>query len=335
MSENKTYWLISVPKAKPTNSSEDIFNELDRTTKEKDLSRNNAKFNIPELRVGNIDSLISLSDVLKKVNTSLEQTIRKLATQFFELQKDQDKNAKKKAIDIRGHDAEEVVTKFKWDDARYPKKKSLPELTQIIKTQMMTVEKELREKSQEYNSVVQKLAAAAQNESGNLQTRDLTKDLAKYTPVESDYLTTLFVVVPKADLKNWMKNYESLTEYVVPRSSEVIVEDGEYQLVSVVLFKTIAEKFKNEARSRFRFTVRKNDPTSTMTEQEKESLKEKRGKLRSNFERWASTQYAEIFLSWLHLKCIQCYVESILRFGLPAEFQAMVILPKKGAEKKT
>jgi len=125
-----------------------------------------------------------------------------------------------------------------------------------------------------------------------------------------------------------------MTEYVVPRSSEAIIEDGDYILVSVVMFKTVAEKFKNEARTKHRFTVRRNDPSNSMTESEKESLKEKRAKLRSSFERWASTQYAEIFLSWLHLKCIQCYVESILRFGLPAEFQAMCILPKKGSEKK-
>jgi len=40
------------------------------------------------------------------------------------------------------------------------------------------------------------------------------------------------------------------------------------------------------------------------------------------------------FNAWLHLKCIQCFVESILRYGLPRNFIAILILPKKGSEKK-
>lgn len=42
--------------------------------------------------------------------------------------------------------------------------------------------------------------------------------------------------------------------------------------------------------------------------------------------RWTLTNFGEAFLAWIHLKCIQCFVESILRFGLPADFQAMLVL---------
>jgi len=34
------------------------------------------------------------------------------------------------------------------------------------------------------------------------------------------------------------------------------------------------------------------------------------------------------------LKCIQCFVESVLRYGLPPDFEALLIAPKKGNDKK-
>jgi len=36
----------------------------------------------------------------------------------------------------------------------------------------------------------------------------------------------------------------------------------------------------------------------------------------------------------LHLKAVRVHVESILRYGLPANYQAVLILPKKKADKK-
>jgi len=57
-------------------------------------------------------------------------------------------------------------------------------------------------------------------------------------------------------------------------------------------------------------------------------------KNRGSYTKWCIINFGEAFLGWLHLKCIQTYVESILRFGLPPEFQAMLLVPKKGHERK-
>lgn len=51
-------------------------------------------------------------------------------------------------------------------------------------------------------------------------------------------------------------------------------------------------------------------------------------------QRWAMTNFGEAFFLWIHLKCIQCYVEAILRFGLPVNFEAMLLLPKREQDKK-
>eukprot|EP01125_Pyxidicula_operculata_P006610 TRINITY_DN2281_c0_g1_i1.p1 TRINITY_DN2281_c0_g1~~TRINITY_DN2281_c0_g1_i1.p1 ORF type:complete len:395 (-),score=86.38 TRINITY_DN2281_c0_g1_i1:33-1187(-) len=330
MADPKLYWLISIPRRK---GGEESLAELNRATlQEKELSRINYVYKFPELRVGNIDSLISLSDVLKKVNSTVEQTLHKIAQQYFDLQKDKTKRDIKEFKNI---DAEASLNKFQWDDTRYPRRKSLTELTSLIRGQIVNMEKELRERSLEYNTCMQRIAQVAQSESGSLQTRDLTKDLAKakFQPVESEYLTTLLVVIPRSEIKKWYAEYETLTPHVVPRSSTQIAEDGEFYLLSVVLFSRDAEDFKNKARN-LRFTVRKNDPNQLISDEEKTKLNSKAEKLQVSLSRWTQTNFAEAYSAWLHLKCIQCYVESILRFGLPADFAAMLLLPKKGQEKR-
>lgn len=50
-------------------------------------------------------------------------------------------------------------------------------------------------------------------------------------------------------------SYESLNEYVVPRSSELVSEDAEYGLFSVTVFRKMADDFKQAAREQ-KFIVR-------------------------------------------------------------------------------
>lgn len=323
------FWLISVPKRK---QGEDIYTELNRRCTQ--LSTMNYRFAIPELKVGNIDSLIALSDALKKVVTTTDQTLRKIVSAYSELQKEKP--------DAKGKDGSKIkeltpnqadLTRFGWNQARFPVKKPLPEITQIIKQQFQVFDKELKEKSIQFNTLKAKVVQLEQTQSGTLLTRDLNKDLAHFKPIESEYLTTLYVVVPKVEAKNWWKTYETLTKYVVPRSSQQITEDADYVLFSVVLFTIVSDEFKTVARSK-KFTVRKNDPSSVMTEEEIRKLHSEYTSVCQKYEKWCIAQFSDGFSSWVHLKCIQCYVESILRFGLPPEFQATLLTPKKGSEKK-
>lgn len=85
--DSTLFWLVSVPNRK---QGDDIFGELNSVcTRNAELSTANYKFPIPsDLKVGNIDSLISLSDALKKVNQQVEQTLRKIAVAYADLQKD-------------------------------------------------------------------------------------------------------------------------------------------------------------------------------------------------------------------------------------------------------
>ena len=63
------------------------------------------------------------------------------------------------------------------------------------------------------------------------------------------------VAVPKNSMDQWQSSYESLTQMVVPRSSECIAQDEEYALFNVTLFNRVLDEFSNKAREQ-RFLVR-------------------------------------------------------------------------------
>jgi V-type H+-transporting ATPase subunit C len=64
----------------------------------------------------------------------------------------------------------------------------------------------------------------------------------------------------RAEEESWLTLYETLAQYVVPRSSRKVFEDGENGLWCVVLFKRAVDDFKNAAREH-KFIVRKYEPS--------------------------------------------------------------------------
>jgi len=180
------------------------------------------------------------------------------------------------------------------------------------------------------------------------------------------FLTTLYVVVPKNDQKHWDVGYEKIFEeqllqqqqaqqqqaqqgkedvpaevkqqqqqphFIVPRSSVLLAKDNDSALYSIVVFTKDIEEFKTACRSK-RYTVRRNDPSTFINEEEKATLKKAQEKKKKLLQRWTLQSFGDAFNGWLHLKCIQCFVESILRYGLPPDCVSMLINPKKGSEKK-
>ena len=52
----------------------------------------------------------------------------------------------------------------------------------------------------------------------------------------------------RATIQDWWDKYEKLTPMVVPRSSQLVTQDGENALVTVTLFRKVVDEFKHHAR---------------------------------------------------------------------------------------
>jgi len=54
--------------------------------------------------------------------------------------------------------------------------------------------------------------------------------------------------------------------------------------------------------------------------------------MRSGLTRWCKTHYGEAFVAWMHIKVIRVFVESVLRYGLPVDFTAVLYKVAPGKE---
>jgi len=54
----------------------------------------------------------------------------------------------------------------------------------------------------------------------------------------------------RSGFSDWNQNYEKLTDMIVPRSSQLVIQDNDYGLFTVTLFKKVAEEFKHHAREK-------------------------------------------------------------------------------------
>lgn len=326
------YWLISAPGEK---TCQQTWERLNQATTKQQLS-NNWKVHIPDLKVGTLDQLVGLSDDLGKLDIYVEQITRKVANYLGEVLEDQrDKLAEN--LLAAGVDLATYVTQFRWDMAKYPIKQSLKNLSEIIAKQVGQIETDLKNKATAYNSLKTSLQSIEKKQTGSLVTRNLT-DLVKkeHFILDSEYLVTVLVVVPLANINDWNNKYEKLADMIVPRSSQLIYQDNDHALLSVTLFQRALDEFKNKAREN-KFLVR----DFTYNDQELQAGKNELTKLHTDKKkqfgplvRWLKVNFGECFTAWIHVKALRVFVESVLRFGLPVNFQAMILMPNKKQIKK-
>lgn len=119
----------------------------------------------------------------------------------------------------------------------------------------------------------------------------------------------------------------ALCENVVPGSAKSLVAEDDFVLYRIVIFKKGEENMKKLLRQE-RFTVRqfKYDPEEvSAAKRRKKGLQEKRNKAWNAVLKWCKVYFERIFKMWIHVKALRCFVETILRYGLPPNFQVFLI----------
>jgi len=318
-------WLISVPGESYTG-----FNNIPS-----DLATR-SEFKLPELKVGTLDSLIQLSDELAKADTYGESVSRKVASYFADIL-DNDRAQLKEHLKLANNiDPNVWVCQFKWAAEKYPSRMSLPELVKVINTSLTEIDQVLKKKSSSYNAMRSKLAQFEKKSTSSLVTRPLN-DIIKPSDLiqNSEYLETLFVTIPLRSEDEWIKSYESITEMIVPRSSKKITEDGEYALYNITLFRRAIGEFKTECSKR-RYIVREFEYSEDVLKSDKEAFAQLDQEKRKTYPilfKWLKVNFSEAYSAWIHIKALRIFVESVLRYGLPVNFRAAVIIPGKNQKK--
>jgi len=304
-------WIISVPS---NNSPQQAWEKLEGSTKRANLSEN-FKFNIPDLKVGTLDALIGLSDDLGKIDSFAEGVCHKLASYMGEvLEEHKDKVEANLKVGDLPYAA--YVRQFSWNMAKYPTKQPLRAIAETISKMVSHADIELRSKSQAYNNLKTNLQNMERKTSGSLLMRNLNQIVKKDDVIQnSEYLETLMVAVPTNLENEWKNNYETLTDYVVPKSARLIENDDEYGLWGVTLFKKVIEEFKYQC-TRHKFFVRDfryNEQSLSADQTQYDKLFNDKKKMIGPLLRWLKVNFSEVFMAWIHIKALRVFVESVLR----------------------
>jgi len=319
-------------------------------------------FNVPELRVGTLDQLIGLSDDILRVESQSEQLAKKLSNYVTDILLNIDDNRDRSAaptpetvfriqdqlkLNQGKHYLHEYIRSFRWDQAKYPSRGTpLAETTGNLAEKLNTIESQFRQKSAKFNQGRRDLAQVMKKQSGSLMTRDLSGivDDKRHLVNGSEYLQTLLVAVHRNQLEEWNKGYETLADYVVPRSSQEIHSDDDHHLFTVTLFQRCVDEFKTNCSMK-KFVVREYKDTTAASGYDQNGNKTEIAKEDDNVGkqierleqdvkkqfapllRWLKVNYNEAVSIMMHLKCLKCFIESVLRFGLPVSFEAVLLEP--------
>ncbi|CAI5946948.1 unnamed protein product [Closterium sp. NIES-64] len=328
---SRPYWLVSLPLH---GSKESTWGALQDNINRSLSDLPYYKLYVPGLRVGTLDSLLSLSDDLVKASAHVEGVANKMRRQIEELDRVQGTNSG--ALSVDGVPVDSYMTNFQWDEAKYPVTTPLREMVESIQESVSKIEDDLKVRASEYTTVRSQLSAINRKAGGSMLVRDLSTIVQDSDIIVSEHMTTLLVVVAKYSERDWLASYETLSTFVVPQSSKKITEDNEYALFTVTLFKRVVDTFKVAAREKgFQVREYEHDPDgANQRKEDQERLLEDSASMSASLLQWCHVGYGEVFASWMHIAVIRLFAESILRYGLPPAFLPALMTPSQRSEKR-
>ncbi|OCF31675.1 V-type H+-transporting ATPase subunit C [Kwoniella heveanensis BCC8398] len=336
MPSDLSYWLISAPlkDGDPNVMLNEVHSALG-----KDVEL--ASWEIPELKAGTLSSLLTLSDALPKLDSQFTTTVSKLLDTIRSLVSE-DSNKVSQHARVNDRPPEEYLLGggggFVWDKGRWGVGGKVGEVVEALTKEMKSIESTQKQKSQSYNLAKGSLTTIQRKQQGNLSQRSLLDVVNKADLVEnSEFLETLIVAVPKNLAKDWNDKYERLTSMVVPRSTQRIAADEEYVLQTVTVFRKVRDDFVHKCREN-KFIVRdfKWDD-SALEKQKKETaeLEVEEKELWTELLRLTRINFSEAYQILAHLKTVRLFVESVLRYGLPADYAGVIVKPEPKTAVKT
>ncbi|RSH94719.1 Vacuolar ATP synthase subunit C [Saitozyma podzolica] len=338
MPSDLSYWIISAPlkDGDPSLMLEDVRQRLPGVVV--------GGWEIPELKAGTLSSLLTLSDTLPKTDSTFTTTVSKTLDTIRTLLNDPSQLSQHARVNDRP--AEEFVIPsaaggagyWRWDRGRWGEGRKVGEVLEDLAREMSSIDAQQKQRTGDYNLIKGQLTNLQRKRVGNLSQRSLVDVVKKGDLVEdSEFMETLLVAVPKNLQKDWANKYERLTGMVVPRSTQKLAEDDEFVLQTVTVFKKVRDEFVHKAREN-KFIVRDFKWDDSALEKQQKDIAElasQEKELWAELLKLSRINFSEAYQILAHLKTIRLFVESVLRYGLPADYAGIVVRPDPKTAEKT
>lgn len=196
-------------------------------------------------------------DLIQKFDTVIEGILRKLEKSYTEL------NPKNSVSKLRAQSKElgvitieEFISKFTWDESRFPKGMPLEELIRLVLHKVNQVDNTVRARNNLFTEARNLATNLGKKDTGSAVTsRDLGPLIAFCNGnIEQDFVATnhlhpVVCIVPQEKIKNFLSEYESASDYVVPGTQKELKTDqpiGNYKLYRVYLCSPLGSKVTDE-----------------------------------------------------------------------------------------
>lgn len=178
------------------------------------------KFDLPikQLTVGTLDSLIALSDDLRKINNTTENVVRKIERQFNEIVASVNSSGEaltpEYTLRVNEVSVEAYLKDFKWDFSKFQVQgKQLSELVGHMQGVAVRAEDELKQLGTTYADKIVALSSVQRKKQINLLSSDfedflVEEDIMRLDMQDTEHLLTVMVVVPKAFEAEFLASYD-------------------------------------------------------------------------------------------------------------------------------
>ncbi|KAF8819703.1 putative vacuolar ATP synthase subunit C [Cardiosporidium cionae] len=326
------YVMIGAPLG--NSNREAIYSNLKLRTLSNSLCKELCIFDVPlNLKFGSFDSLIRTVDEFPKHDLAVENILRKVQRQAVDINPNQEFKIilQGKSIPI-----EQYMRRYSWDDSKFPRTRPLRDNLQYLMQTVVNSDENVRAKAAGWMDAKSKSSDISKKENVSFSQRDLVEVLTpavvkKEDFIETEHLTTLIVYVPRGLETDWLNAYESMQEFVVPRSAKRfdLKEKEGGSLWRIIVFKSVAEAFITSARDR-RFIVREfiyqPDGYDSLV-QYRTKVEAEKSQQEVFLSRVCAAAFSEVFTSWMHLKAMRMFCESVLRYGVPPRFASFLLKP--------
>jgi V-type H+-transporting ATPase subunit C len=226
------YWVVGVPTEGNASQTE---NKLVRGVQGLVHSNSPRKFQVPELKIGTMDTLMAMSEDLAKYDLQVEVIVKKLFRSFYELQKTKPDDETKREPGVRAAPTptasaplellvdqkdtpNQYLDSFTWNDRRFPPHAALRDLSDMMMKDTLKADDELKQYLSSYNEVRLVLEGMDRKEGGSLLVKPLTMVDPKYL-IDTEHMTTVLLVVPKKEERFFLGKYETM-EIVYAKKEE-------------------------------------------------------------------------------------------------------------------
>lgn len=221
-------------------SGKQKFESFDYRGKYKNLAEAH-KFRVPTLKIGTIDSLITLSDEFTKLDGMLGTLAKKIKRVFDDTYKQEpgkmssdmihllkqigdenyhiedDSSSVSHQLMIGEHDnaktPREYIENFQWNKHMYNELESIEKFKEKIVSEFSTTDEELRRFSTEFSDVKSQVTAHERKLNGSLLIRPISKYIKPSEHiVETEHLTTVFIAVPRQKQQEFLDTYMTIEE---------------------------------------------------------------------------------------------------------------------------